>query len=108
MNPRGDWLAGGFLGSWSGLDLVYGPPLGALLLVAFVLMALILRTSAGVAGVCIGSGGVMLLLIALASRNCANDAVALPDLTGFAVVGAAIALIGATLSVRIVRESRQL
>ncbi|HEX2756314.1 MAG TPA: hypothetical protein VHM48_12670 [Candidatus Limnocylindrales bacterium] len=113
MNPRRDWLAGCTVGAWTGFALVYAPVVGAVLFVAFAVPAAIGRSLAAIGGLLVGSGAVMLLMIALANWNCAglfagNDSGCTPpDLTGWLVAGAAMALLGGVLTVLAIVGSRR-
>jgi hypothetical protein len=114
VNPRGDWLAGCVLGAWSGFSLVYVPPFGAILFVAFLIPAAILRAPAAIPGLLVGSGGVMLQVIALATWSCTNvnsragESCTPPDVTGLLVAGFAMVLIGGALTARAVIRSRRI
>jgi hypothetical protein len=113
LNPRGDWLAGCVLGTWAGFCAVYVPPFGLILFLAFAVPAMIIRSLAETSGLLLGTGAMMLWVIALANWNCAQDnarageSCSPPDLTGFVMVGSAMGLIGGVLTVRALRRSRR-
>ena len=107
MSPRGNWLAGLTVGAWAGFFLVYFPVVGAVLFLGFTIGAAIGRSLEAMAGLLVGAGAAILLMLALANSNCQSGCTP-PDLTGFVVVGSAMALIGAALTLRIIRRSRRI
>jgi hypothetical protein len=111
VNARRDWLAAFVLGAWTGFCLVYFAIVGAVLVVGFAIGAAIGRSLAAIGGLLFGAGGVMILMLALANWRCtqdnarANEGCSSPDLTGFLVAGALMALSGAVLTARDIVES---
>ena len=113
MNPRGDWLAGCVLGTWAGFCSVYVPVFGLILFVVFAVPALILRSLPATTGLLVGTGSMMLLVIALANWSCAQDnarageSCTPPDLTPWLVAGSAIVIAGGVLTIRAIGGPRQ-
>jgi len=112
VNPRGDWLAGCVTGTWAGFCALYVPTVGLILFIVFAVPALILRSMAATTGLLVGTGTMMLLVIALANWNCAQDnsrpgeSCTPPDLTGFLVAGLTMALMGGVLTIGAIRKAR--
>jgi uncharacterized membrane protein len=113
VNPRRDWFAGCVLGAWTGSCLVYFAIVGAVLIVGFAIGAAVGRSLAAIGGLLLGAGGVMILMLGLANWQCAqdnaraNEGCTPPDLTGFLVAGASMALIGRVLTARAIVGSRR-
>ena len=105
-------LAGWTVRASTGLMLVYTPGAGAVLLVAFAIPAAIGRSLAAIAGLFLGAGGVILMIIALANANCArlyggsDEGCTPPDLTGWLVAAGAMVAIGLALALATVTRSR--
>ena len=113
LNPRGDWLAGCVLGTWAGFCAVYVPPIGLMLFVLFALPGAILRSFPALSGLLVGTGAMMLTVIALANWSCAQDnarageSCTPPDLTAWLVAGSVLAIAGGIPTARAVVGSRR-
>ena len=114
MNPQREWLVGCTVGAWIGLMFIYAPVVGAVLVVAFAIPAAIGRSLAAIAGLFIGSGGVVLMIIALMNWNCAglyggaDEGCGPPDLTGRLIAGGVMLAIGLALTLASVTRSRRM
>jgi hypothetical protein len=92
---------------------VYVPPLGAILFVLFAVPAAIVRSLAAIEGLLTGAGGLMLLVIGLATWHCAqtnarqDEGCTPPDLTGFLIVGSAMTITGSALTILAIVRSRR-
>jgi hypothetical protein len=87
---------------------------GAVLFVAFAIPAAIGRSLAAIAGLLVGSGGVMLMMIALANANCtglsggSGDGCIPPDVTGWLIAGGVMLAIGLALMLASLMRSRRM
>lgn len=94
------WRTGIVLGAATGVGLLVGGPIVAVLLLAAVLIAAVRASqTALIGGACLGSGATLVVLIARADLACDVDCVG-PDLTGWYVVGGVLLAIGGLVSAR--------
>jgi len=106
---RRDWFPGLVIGAWSGFLLVYGPVVGVALFLAFGVPALVRRSTPAIGGLLVGSGATILTMLGLAQASClgligmGDGACTPPDLTGWLLVGSAMATAGLALSVSAAR-----
>ena len=99
------WATGLAAGLVIGLGTLAAGYLAALLgLVAIVALIRRPRRDATAAGLLLGLGGSWTLLLLRADLACGVDCLG-PDLTGWYAIGAALTLLGAILSVRVVRSA---
>jgi hypothetical protein len=110
---RADWLAGLTVGFGGGFLLIYGPPIGALIIVGFGGPSVVRRAAAPLAGLLVGSGAVILTMLALANANCAGnygspEGPCTPaDLTGWFATGGTLLVVGWITTVVAVRTARR-
>jgi hypothetical protein len=99
------WVIGLAAGLVVGLGTLVAGYLAALFgLVAIIAATRLPRREATAAGLLLGLGGAWILLLLRADLACGVDCTG-PDLTGWYVVGAALAVLGAILTVRAARSA---
>lgn len=99
MNAR-RWMAGLVVGLVAATGTLVAGMLGAVLGIASnVLVAARLPRSSVAGGVCLGLGIAWLILLLRADRACQADCVG-PDLGAWYLVGGALVLVGAVLTIR--------
>lgn len=114
MNRLRQALAGCTVGAWAGFLLVYLPVVGAVLFVGFAIPAAVGRSLTAIAGLFLGSGGVILMMIALTRANCvglyggSDEGCSPPDLTGWLIAGGVMLAIGLALAFTTAKQTRRM